>query len=148
MADKTILELTSIGSLNGTEKIPAARPGESSDGSTGPWGILQFVQGEKLTSQASTYTLTPNDRDKMVVCGELSALTIALPQANNVPTPKATVATIEFTSGATATVLTYDSSEISFVGGEIPDIVANARYLISVWYDTAVCAFLNTVTNP
>jgi hypothetical protein len=99
-------------------------------------------KGSVETSSASTLTLTPGDADKTIVCGTLTALTIALPQEGGASVPKDTVATVEFFSGSPATTLTYSSLEIRFAGGTIPEIAANEKYLISVWRDAAVCTLL------
>ena len=242
MADKTILELTDIGTLNSEDAIPIARPGTTRDNKTTISGINSFVKseadttptqssrnlitsggvktaigdvafstnekvsqvgiettpttdstklvtsggvknaidgvafstnekvnavgidstptlgstnlvqsggvktqldtklgvGEVNTVSAATLTASPGDVDKTYICGTLTSLTI-----NGTSTPKDTVLSIEFTSGTTATTLTYNTSEVTFIGGVTPYIEPGSKYLIAIWYNTGTCTLLN-----
>ena len=94
--------------------------------------------GEVNTVSAATLTASPGDVDKTYICGTLTSLTI-----NGTSTPKDTVLSIEFTSGTTATTLTYNTSEVTFIGGVTPYIEPGSKYLIAIWYNTGVCTLLN-----
>lgn len=62
MLDKTILELTDIGTLSGTEKIPVAKQGVNEDNNTSVSAIKTFVDSDKSVTDG-----TGADADKVTI---------------------------------------------------------------------------------
>jgi len=95
-------------------------------------------KGKVNTVSEATLTVSPGDIDKTYICGTLTSLTI-----DGTSKPKDTVLSIEFTSGTTATTITYNTSEVTFIGGVSPFIEPGSKYLITIWYNTGICTLLN-----
>jgi hypothetical protein len=56
-----------------------------------------------------------------------------------------TVTTIRFTSGSPAITLSYTEADLKWAGDEVPEIEANAEYIIAIWNNIGVISKIDTI---